>query len=92
MGREYNTAGTKASANGPPDILRVQDCGMGHPIIPPDDDAHDTGTRPEMLLLLLRIFGRMGGIQREFPAYPCRSRQKVGGRQRLPCGADEDSG
>ena len=43
MGGEYNTAGAKASSNGPPDIRRLQDSGMGLPIIPPDDDARDTG-------------------------------------------------
>ena len=79
MVREYNTAVATASANFPPDILRVRDCGAGRPIILPDDD-HDAGARPEMLLLLLRIFGRVGGIQQEFTAYPCRPRREVGGR------------
>ena len=75
MGVEYNTAVAKASPNGPPDIRRVQDSGVGYPIIPPDDDAHDAWARREMLLFLLRSFGRMGGIQREFAARPSRSRR-----------------
>ena len=75
MGREYNTAWAKASSNGHPDIRRMKDRGMGHPIAPPDEDAHDAGARPEVILFLLRIFDRMGVIQREFPDRPSRHRR-----------------